>query len=87
MRHKQQERGFWFYVLGRRDDGTPVLLGPYTTKEEADERGFETFKNNEWETHTLNTSDYTNAKRILKARILEKTGNLDVALKPMRYGK
>lgn len=65
-------------------NGRLVVLGCYATEEEANQTGFEKLRG-EFEAHELMTIDKGKATAMIKAKVLEQTENLDLALKRARH--
>lgn len=63
--------------------GQPLRRGPYTTEQEAYQRGFEEL-GSDFEVVELQTRDPKRARDTLRDLILQRTGNLDLALKRFR---
>lgn len=80
----QSTQKFWYWVTGRRE-GNMVLLGPYTTKDEADEYGFDGFPDGGYETHLLGTRNRAQATQMLKHVLFSETRDLNLSMKPFRH--
>lgn len=73
---------FWWIVTTFK--GQPVILGPYTSEEEASQVGFEKLGGN-FESYELPTRDKSKATSMIKARILNKTSDLETALRKAKH--
>ncbi len=74
----------WYYTVGQSRDGRTIMIGPEASKEKAYERGFHFF-DGIFEVYELPTRDRARATQMLKAKLLEQTGDLTQALRPIRH--
>lgn len=84
LRKFPSQQRTWFYIVGKSPEGRTVLIGPEATSQAANERGFQAF-NGVFEVYELPTRDRSKATSILKAKLLDATGNLSEALKPVKH--
>ena len=75
-RHGQQMPYYWIIA---NHNGRPLIIGPKTSEEEAYRLGFEKL-GGVFTVEALNTRDKNRAVAILKARKIEQSDNLDIAL-------
>ena len=73
-----------YYWIWGESQGRKVALGPYDTKEEAQERGSELI-GGYFEVVPLSTKDLRRATQILKARTLGETHDLPYALERVKH--
>ena len=70
----------YWWVTTTSGDGKMVVLGPYSTEDNANNYAFRHLGSN-FETHQLFTKDMAKATRMLKKRLFDRIGDLDTALK------
>lgn len=73
-----------YYWISATKEGRKILLGPYKTEDEATEKGMEKLDIS-FDVIPLPTSDESRATRMLKAKILEDTSDIDVSLKRVSH--
>jgi len=73
-----------YYYVWADDEGTNVLLGPFTTREEANRAAWGQL-NCYFEIVELDTKDRAKATQVLKARKLEKTQDLRRSLERVKH--
>lgn len=75
--------GVYWWVYGNQN-GRRVLFGPFTTEDEAEREGYAKLTSN-YETVCLKTRDEQQASRILRARVLGETQNLDETFRRFKH--
>ena len=83
-RKQKRSHRICFWVKGLLD-GEPQLLGPYDSYDEADNFGFQGFKNSPYRIFPLTTPNRAEAVRRLRHIKFESTGDLAGSVKPMRH--
>lgn len=78
------ERQREYYYIFAVSQGKRVFLGPYDTEEEANRIGFGKLEGN-FECIPLPTRDRSRATGMLKARLLDKSGNLENSLERVKH--
>lgn len=73
-----------YYYIFATSQGKRVFLGPYNTEEEANRIGFEKLDGN-FECIPLPTRDRSRATGMLKARLLDKSGDLENSLERVKH--
>lgn len=64
-----------YYWIWAEENGRRILWGPYTTNEEAQRRGYSKL-HCYFEVVALRTKDESTASRLMRARMLNDTGNI-----------
>lgn len=82
--HVAPQQKYWYWVTGKRN-GETVLLGPYATRDEADEMGFDGFSDGVYKLHVLGTRSRPDATQALKHEIFSETRDLGLALQRFKH--
>ena len=67
----------FYYICAKKPSGGYVFIGPYSSEAEAKNKGFEKLKGVLFEVEKSRYRDLSRATRELKAKLLDRTGNLD----------
>lgn len=73
-----------YWWIKTAHEGRLVILGPYNSEEEASQFGFQKL-GSDFETYDLPTRDKSRATSMIKARILQQTSNLGIALQRAKH--
>lgn len=81
---RRREGNRTYYWITFRRNGRLVILGPENSEDEAYSRGFLS-QESDFEVVPLRTRDKARATSQLKAQLLDKTQNIDLALQRARH--
>lgn len=76
-------RTIWYWIETRDENNRPVLLGPYNNSNSADEAASAQL-DRDYEVVTYPTKDKSKASSMYKAKLLERSRDLDSSLKPVK---
>lgn len=75
----------YFWITGEDENGKPFLYGPKMTEQEAYAFGCGLNPPVAFTVEAMDTYDQAEASRRLKGNVLEKTGNVSLALRRLRH--
>ena len=78
-------KGIYYWIVAQHQ-GRTLIIGPKITEEDANRMGFDKLDGN-FDVVALPTRDRGKATSMIKARILDRTGDIDEATKRFRHNQ
>jgi len=86
MNGNGHRQGVWWWACAiEKVSGRPVVLGPYTSEEEATRFGFEKIRDGDFKVYPFDTYNRLAARDKFKYKRLEQQGQLADVFKRARY--
>jgi len=81
---RQQTSRIYYWLWSEQDDGRKIVWGPFLDFASAERRGYSKLGGN-FSVETLRTRDEAEASRLLRAKLLDETGDVSHSFRRFRH--